>query len=41
VVATAPLFIDILVAIATTKLVALGKQGFWATMHDGRTFVCS
>jgi putative oxidoreductase len=40
VLATIPLLIDILVAIATTKLSVLGKQGFWATMHDGRTDFC-
>lgn len=34
------LLIDILVAIATTKLAILGKRGFWATMHDGRTDFC-
>ena len=40
VLATIPLLIDILVAIATTKLTILGKQGFWSTMHDGRTDFC-
>ncbi len=40
VLATIPLLIDIAVAIATTKIAALGKQGFWATMHDGRTDIC-
>jgi putative oxidoreductase len=40
VLATIPLLIDILVAISTTKLSVLGKQGFWATMHDGRTDFC-
>src|ERR1035437_10660059 len=30
VLATIPLLIDILVAISTTKLSVLGKQGFWA-----------
>lgn len=38
--ATVPLFIDILVAIATTKIPMLAKQGFWATMHEGRTDFC-
>ena len=38
--ATVPLFIDILVAIATTKVPMLAKQGFWATMHEGRTDFC-
>lgn len=40
VLATIPLLIDIVVAIATTKLSVLGKQGFWSTMHDGRTDFC-
>jgi len=40
VLATLPLLIDILVAIATTKLNVLAKQGFWSTMHDGRTDFC-
>jgi len=40
VLATLPLLIDILVAIATTKLSVLAKQGFWSTMHDGRTDFC-
>ena len=40
VLATIPLLIDIFVAISTTKLSVLGKQGFWATMHDGRTDFC-
>jgi putative oxidoreductase len=40
VLATIPLLIDIAVAIATTKLSVLGKQGFWSTMHDGRTDFC-
>jgi uncharacterized membrane protein YphA (DoxX/SURF4 family) len=35
--ATVPLLIDIAVAIATTKVPMLLKQGFWATMHEGRT----
>lgn len=38
--ATVPLLIDILVAIATTKLPMLLKQGFWAAMHEGRTDFC-
>jgi uncharacterized membrane protein YphA (DoxX/SURF4 family) len=37
---TIPLLIDIAVAIATTKVAVLGKQGFWSTMHDGRTDFC-
>jgi uncharacterized membrane protein YphA (DoxX/SURF4 family) len=40
VLAVGPLLIDILVAIATTKLPMLAKQGFWATMHEGRTDFC-
>jgi uncharacterized membrane protein YphA (DoxX/SURF4 family) len=35
-----PLLIDILVAIVTTKLPMLMKQGFWAAMHEGRTDFC-
>jgi uncharacterized membrane protein YphA (DoxX/SURF4 family) len=35
--ATVPLLIDIAVAIATTKVPMLLKQGFWVTMHEGRT----
>ncbi|MBV9443660.1 MAG: DoxX family protein [Acidobacteriaceae bacterium] len=31
-----PLLIVILVAIATTKLVAFPRVGFWAVAHDGR-----
>ncbi|WP_348269664.1 DoxX family protein [Edaphobacter paludis] len=31
------LLIDIAVAIATTKLPMLLKQGLWATLHEGRT----
>ena len=38
--ATLPLFIDILVAIVTTKAPLLVKQGFWAAMHEGRTDFC-
>jgi uncharacterized membrane protein YphA (DoxX/SURF4 family) len=40
VVAVLPLLIDILVAIVTTKLPLLMKQGFWAAMHEGRTDFC-
>ncbi len=40
VVATVPLLIDIAVAIATTKIPMLLKQGFWAAMHDARTDFC-
>jgi uncharacterized membrane protein YphA (DoxX/SURF4 family) len=39
-VATLPLLIDIAVAIATTKVPLLLKQGFWAAMHEGRTDFC-
>jgi putative oxidoreductase len=35
--AAGPLLIDIIVAISTTKAPMLLKQGFWATMHEGRT----
>jgi putative oxidoreductase len=38
--ASIPLLIDILVAIATTKLSMLPKSGFWATMHEARTDFC-
>jgi putative oxidoreductase len=31
------LLIDIAVAIATTKVPLLLKQGFWATLHEART----
>lgn len=35
--ATIPLLIDILVAIATTKVPMLIKDGFWKTVHEART----
>ena len=38
--AAVPLLIDILVAIATTKLPMLSKSGFWATAHEARTDYC-
>ncbi|MGA9062878.1 MAG: DoxX family protein [Terracidiphilus sp.] len=38
--AAVPLLIDIAVAIATTKLPLLLKQGFWAAMHEGRADFC-
>lgn len=38
--ASIPLFIDILVAIATTKIPMLSKAGFWGTMHEARTDFC-
>ncbi len=38
--ATVPLLGVISVAIATTKVPMLLKQGFWAAMHEGRTDFC-
>lgn len=38
--ASIPLLIDILVAIATTKIPMLSKAGSWATMHEARTDYC-
>jgi putative oxidoreductase len=38
--AVVPLVIDIGVAIATTKVPMMQKQGFWAAMHEGRTDFC-
>lgn len=38
--AAVPLLIDILVAIATTKLPMLLNVGFWATAHEARTDYC-
>jgi len=38
--AVVPLLFDIGVAIATTKWPMVGKQGFWAAMHEGRTDFC-
>lgn len=38
--ATIPLLIDIAVAIATTKIPMLLRQGFWAAMHEARTDFC-
>jgi uncharacterized membrane protein YphA (DoxX/SURF4 family) len=35
--ATIPLIIDMLVAIATTKIPILIKSGFWAMAHEART----
>ncbi len=37
--ATVPLLIDIIVAIYSTKIVTFAKNGFWATLHDGRADV--
>jgi putative oxidoreductase len=34
------LLIDIAVAIATTKIPMLLKQGFWSAMHEARTDFC-
>jgi putative oxidoreductase len=39
-VAAVPLLIDISVAILTTKVPMLTKQGFWATAHEARTDAC-
>jgi putative oxidoreductase len=39
-VAAIPLLIDILVAIATTKIPMLAKSGFWAATHEARTDFC-
>jgi putative oxidoreductase len=38
--ASIPLLIDILVAIATTKVPMLSKAGFWGTVHEARTDFC-
>ena len=38
--APVPLFIGIVVAIATTKVPMLFKQGFWTAMHEARTDFC-
>ena len=35
--AAVPLLVDIVVAIATTKVPMLLKSGFWATAHEART----
>jgi putative oxidoreductase len=32
-----PLLVTMLVAIASTKIVALGEKGFWKTAHEART----
>ena len=37
--ATVPLLIDISVAIYSTKIVTLAKNGFWGTLHEARTDV--
>lgn len=38
--AAIPLLIDMIVAIATTKIPLLLKSGFWATAHEARTDWC-
>jgi len=38
--ASIPLLIDILVAIATTKIPMLSRAGFWGLMHEARTDYC-
>jgi uncharacterized membrane protein YphA (DoxX/SURF4 family) len=38
--ASIPLLIDIIVAIATTKIPMLSKSGFWAMTHEARTDFC-
>jgi putative oxidoreductase len=35
--AAIPLVIDMIVAVATTKLPLLAKSGFWAMVHEART----
>lgn len=37
--ATLPLIIDICVALYTTKIVPLPKNGIWSTLHEARTDV--
>jgi putative oxidoreductase len=37
--ATVALLIDISVALYSTKIVALAKNGFWGTLHEARTDV--
>lgn len=38
--AAVPLIVDMLVAIATTKVPILVKSGFWAMAHEARTDYC-
>lgn len=38
--AAIPLVIDISVAIVSTKIPMLAKDGFWGTMHEARTDLC-
>ena len=37
--AAIPLLIDICVALYSTKIVTLAKNGFWGTLHEARTDV--
>jgi len=37
--AAIPLLIDMLVALYTTKIVSLAKNGLWSTLHEARTDV--
>src|SRR6267154_2582075 len=37
--ATIPLLVDICVALYSTKIVTLAKNGFWGTLHEARTDV--
>lgn len=37
--ATLPLLIDIAVALYTTKLIFIAKNGIWSTLHEARTDV--
>jgi putative oxidoreductase len=36
---TVPLLIDISVALYSTKIITLAKNGFWGTLHEARTDV--
>ena len=38
--ASIPLLIDISVALYSTKIVTLSKNGLWSTLHEARTDVC-
>ncbi len=38
--ASIPLLIDIVVAVATTKIPMIAKAGSWAAMHEARTDFC-
>src|SRR6185312_9680939 len=38
--ASIPLLIDISVALYSTKIVTLSKNGIWSTLHEARTDVC-